>query len=119
MNRLNRFRQIMQDAGIKNILISEPSNRRYISRFSGTRGYLFIGPNLQIVFSDSRYEKQISEESPEFEFRILSRDKTIFQLIDELECDEIGIESHYLTYDQYLTFQEGIKAKIIPTGKLA
>lgn len=108
----------MQAHGIENVLISQPSNRRYVSRFTGTRGYLFIASNRQIIFSDSRYEKQISKESPEFEFQVLSRDKTVFQLINELKCDELGVESHHLTYDQYLAFQEETNVKIVPMGKL-
>ena len=39
--RLDKLRAILPDKGVDALLISMPENRRYMSGFTGSAGYLF------------------------------------------------------------------------------
>ena len=49
------------------ILISGAENRRYLSGFTGSAGYLLITPERSVLFTDSRYTEQAAQQSPHFQ----------------------------------------------------
>ena len=56
-----------QDKELDGVLISAPENRRYLSGFSGSAGYLFITKANAILVTDSRYTEQATNQSPYFD----------------------------------------------------
>ena len=57
-NRLQKLRQQLIDQEIDAILISEPHNRRYLSDFDGSAGFLVITAEKAVLATDSRYTEQ-------------------------------------------------------------
>lgn len=66
MNRLDRLRSNWDD-GIDAYLIMQPENRRYLSAFTGSAGFLLISNNHEILAADFRYWEQVRQQSPEWE----------------------------------------------------
>lgn len=48
-------------------LITDETNVRYLSGFSGDSSYLLLGEHRQFILSDSRYDTQIGAECPDLE----------------------------------------------------
>ena len=57
------------DKELDGILISAAENRRYLSGFSGSAGYLFITKDKAVLVTDSRYTEQATNQSPSFDVR--------------------------------------------------
>lgn len=67
MSRLGRIRGEIDRAELDALLVTDPINRRYASGFTGSRGWLLIGPRIAVIATDFRYWEQAAEEAPEFE----------------------------------------------------
>lgn len=74
-DRLSRLRAGMADAGLEGFLVGCPvedifhtsaANRRYLSGFAGSMGWLLIAPDQQFIAVDFRYFEQAGRESPGF-----------------------------------------------------
>ena len=92
------------------VLISAPENRRYLSGFSGSAGFLFITKANAILVTDSRYTEQATNQSPHFDVRQVRGGWG--WLIDELKASgvkKIGFESQALTVSSYNNLIEAIK----------
>jgi Xaa-Pro aminopeptidase len=60
--RIGRARQILKDAKLDGLLVTNIINVRYLSGFTGTEGTLLIGPRSATFFTDSRYTIQAGEQ---------------------------------------------------------
>ena len=65
--RLERVRAALAEAEIDALLIGSGHNRRYVSGFTGSNGWLLIGQDEARLATDFRYVEQAAAEAPEFE----------------------------------------------------
>ena len=99
-----------QDKELDGVLISAPENRRYLSGFSGSAGYLFITKANAILVTDSRYTEQATNQSPYFDVRQVRGGWG--WLIDELKFSgvkKVGFESQDMTVSSYNNLIDAIK----------
>ena len=92
------------------LLISTPQNRRYLSGFTGSAGYLLVTPQRQILFTDSRYTEQAGAQSPHFE--VVQMKAGLSWLLDALKetgVRRVGFESDNMTVASYHRMLEAIK----------
>lgn len=92
------------------VLISAPENRRYLSGFSGSAGYLFITKDNAVLVTDSRYTEQAGNQSPDFEVKQVKGGWG--WLIDELKASgvkKVGFESQDMTVSSYNGLLDAIK----------
>ncbi|MCH8297791.1 MAG: aminopeptidase P family protein, partial [Chloroflexi bacterium] len=85
-------------------------NRRYLSGFSGSAGYLFITKANAILVTDSRYTEQATNESPDFEVRQVRGGWD--WLVEELKASgvkKVGFESQDMTVSSYNSLIDAIK----------
>jgi Xaa-Pro aminopeptidase len=71
-NRLAGLRRQFAEKGIDAIFITNASNRRYLSGFIGSAGYLLITAEKSMLATDFRYTEQAATEAPDFEIRRIS-----------------------------------------------
>ena len=84
------------------ILISTPANRRYLSGFTGSAGYLLVTSQRQVLFTDSRYTEQAGSQSPHFE--VIQMQPGLAWLMDALKetgVKRVGFESDNMTVASY------------------
>ncbi|MCD6452944.1 MAG: aminopeptidase P family protein [Dehalococcoidales bacterium] len=62
-NRLEKLRQRLAEKELDAILVSQAENRRYLSGFDGSDGYLLITPEDAILATDSRYLEQARNQT--------------------------------------------------------
>ena len=65
-DRLQRLRQKLAEREVNAIFISQPDNRRYLSGFDGSAGYLLITEKDAVIVTDFRYIEQVKQQSPDY-----------------------------------------------------
>jgi Xaa-Pro aminopeptidase len=100
--RLTKLRTILVEQGLDAILVNQPENRRYLSGFTGSAGWLFITAERAMLATDFRYWEQVHREAPDFE---LAKVETKFSallpgLLAEVGAERLGFESQYVTVDE-------------------
>lgn len=101
--RLARLRQVMAERQLDAMFITQPENRRYLSGFTGSAGYLLISAREALLATDFRYYEQVQRQSPEFALvRITDRFEDVLpQMVERVGAQRIGFESASVTFDQY------------------
>lgn len=64
--RLRKLCRLLAREKLDAILISSPPNRRYLSGFTGSAGFLLISRNEAILATDFRYIEQAASQAPNF-----------------------------------------------------
>jgi len=99
-NRRRKLRQGLAEKEIDAIFISQPENRRYLSGFDGSSGYLLITPQDTILATDFRYLQQAKIQAPDYEiFQIIGDIVDWFpRLVAELNMKKLGFEAGHITF---------------------
>ena len=88
----------MEDQGIDGLLVTNPENRRYLSGFVGTAGFLLITHNKAVLATDFRYVEQAGKQAPEFSItRITSPYSWLPENLGDLGSKSNANESSDLT----------------------
>jgi Xaa-Pro aminopeptidase len=106
---LNILDQFSLDA----VLISNEYNMRYLSKFTGACGYLFISRIKKIILTDFRYTIQAKEESENYEVITVNGDyfKEINGLIEQEHIKRLGFEGKDTLYYDYIILKEHLVSK--------
>ncbi len=106
--RLSKLRQTLTEHGLDAILISQPENRRYLSGFTGSAGWLLISADRAVLATDFRYYEQVAREAPDFELAKIKDEfrKLLPDLLADLGARRLGFESQHVTVDQLSTWNE-------------
>lgn len=103
MERIERIRDYLIEQELDAILVSSYENRRYLSGFTGSSGYLLISRELNLLITDLRYVEQAGYESPGYEIVTHAKDPfaTIGEIMRKQNLKRVAFESMHLTYDQF------------------
>jgi Xaa-Pro aminopeptidase len=110
--RLSRVRSALRQLGLDAILIGQPENRRYLSGFTGSAGWLIMTVDRAVLATDFRYLEQVRREAPAFELvRIATKFEDLLPgLLRDLGVGCLGFESQHVTVDQWSTWKEATEA---------
>ena len=93
---------LLPERGLDALLISTPENRRYLSGFTGSAGYLLVTPQRQVLFTDSRYTEQAGIQSPHFEVIQMKGDlEWLTDTLKETGAARVGFESDDMSVASY------------------
>ena len=67
IKRIERIRNIINSINADGIIVYSPENRRYLSGFTGSTGFVIISKKEMGFVTDFRYTKQAGIECPDFE----------------------------------------------------
>lgn len=103
--RLDRVREMLSEQGVDALLVSQPENRRYLSGFTGSAGYLLISPGAALLATDFRYYEQVGRQARDFELaRIKDRFADLLpDLVQRLGIERLGFEAGHVTVDELHT----------------
>ena len=97
--RLQKLRDALPESEVDALLVSAPENRRYLSGFTGSAGYLLISEDVAVLATDFRYVKQAGSQAPDFcVVRISSGLDWFTELAAEHGLRRVGFESRDVTY---------------------
>lgn len=103
MSRLQKLRQKLRQQGLDALVIAQPQNRRYLSGFSGSTGWLLISNSTACLAVDFRYVEQAKQESQDFEIIHVRGDVADWlpKLASDMGSKKIGFEADQITFATY------------------
>jgi Xaa-Pro aminopeptidase len=118
IQRLDKIRQHIAEKGLDALFVSQTENRRYLSGFTGSSGYLFITQSDAVLTTDSRYIEQAKDQSPDFKiFKTQGAiSKWFNDLTSSLTARKIGFDANDISFSTYRSITSDIHGKeLIPT----
>jgi Xaa-Pro aminopeptidase len=123
-SRLERLRATLGDAGCDALLVTNLTNVRYLTGFTGSAGSVLVRTDDAILFTDGRYQTQSSEQ-----LGVAGVDATveIGGLAEQLEgvvratsgIGRVGLEAGHATWAAQRTYAEALSsAELVPTEGL-
>ncbi|MDP7619307.1 MAG: aminopeptidase P family protein [Dehalococcoidia bacterium] len=104
-NRIARLRDALGPTQLDAFFVSQPENRRYMSGFTGSAGWLLVSKGLAILATDSRYTEQAESQAPDFQIVQIAGTVGTWlpPLLEEFgeEVTRVGFESEHVTHGSY------------------
>ena len=108
-SRLERLRNKLDEEDLDAILISSPENRRYLSGFTGSAGYLLVSQDDAALATDFRYVEQAGRQAPDFRVeRISARSGWLLKLVEEQGGRRVGFESEHVTVAAHAALEKAL-----------
>ena len=103
MSRLQKLRQSLIHQELDVLLVSQPENRRYLSGFTGSTGWLLISASNAFLAVDFRYVEQAKSEAPDFEVIHIKGDMANWlpKLAADLRFKKVGFEADQIPFATY------------------
>ena len=109
-DRLDRLVAQLPERELDALLISAPENRRYLSGFTGSAGYLFITPERAVLVTDSRYTEQATNQAPDFQVKqVRGGWDWLLEQLKETGVKRVGFESRDMTVATYNSLVGAVK----------
>jgi Xaa-Pro aminopeptidase len=123
--RIDSLRRRLDQSELDAVLISQAENRRYLSGFTGSAGFLLISRERALLATDFRYIEQAEDEAPAFEIvRIQGALSSWFPpLPADLGVRRLGFEKKDLSFGTYTELasalcESGSETALVPAGEL-
>ncbi|MSQ11741.1 MAG: aminopeptidase P family protein [Dehalococcoidia bacterium] len=108
--RVAKLREKLPELGVDAFFVSTPENRRYLSGFSGSAGYLLITQQHAILATDFRYIEQGGRQATDFRVhRIGAPLSWVVDLLKETGARKIAFESENLTVGVFNRVRDAVK----------
>lgn len=117
MDRLDHFRNLMAQQQVEAMLIGKAENRRHLTGFTGSAGFVLVTTAEALLLVDFRYVEQAAGQAPGFEVVKAERQfiDTLAELVPARHLSRIGFESDGLTYKHYDEFAKRLApATLVP-----
>ena len=109
-DRLKRLVAQFPEKELDALLISAPENRRYLSGFTGSAGYLFISSERAVLVTDSRYTEQATNQAPDFQvMQVRGGWDWFLEQLKETGVKRVGFESRDMTVATYNSLVGAVK----------
>ncbi|ABR48642.1 peptidase M24 [Alkaliphilus metalliredigens QYMF] len=100
-SRIQKIRETLKDKNLDCMLLYKPENRRYVSGFTGTTGYVVVTHDEAKFMTDFRYIEQAKTQCQGFEIIEISKEKPLTYVLNQFQISKLGIEEDHVTYGQY------------------
>jgi Xaa-Pro aminopeptidase len=125
VSRLQGIRQSLAQQELDAFIVSQPENRRYLSGFTGSAGWLLISGKEAIIAVDFRYVEQAGKESPDFDVVHVKGDLADWlpNLASDSGFKKIGFEADYVPFAIYQQLCRAVgngdhEIQLVPTSSL-
>ncbi|MCM3698307.1 Xaa-Pro peptidase family protein [Paenibacillus macerans] len=119
--RVALLREAMKLQNIEAVLITGEVNRRYLTGFTGSSGYVLVTLDKAWLLTDFRYLTQAAEQAPGFEIvdHGASVTGTIKSLLDQENLERLGFEEEHVVFSVYRTYERELKPiALVPVSGL-
>lgn len=119
--RLNQLRQAMQERELEAILITSGINRRYVTGFTGSAGYVLVTAEQAYLLTDFRYMTQAPEQATAF--TVVEHKPNVAETVKELLSSwgvgKLGFEQEHVSFSRYATYKEQLAPiELVPVSGL-
>lgn len=119
--RIIRLRDALELQNLEAILITGEVNRRYLTGFTGSSGYVLITGQKAYLLTDFRYMVQASEQATGFEIveHAASVTDTLKELLQAGQISRLGFEDENVVYSTYQNYETAFSpCQLIPAAGL-
>ncbi|KWX85925.1 Xaa-Pro dipeptidase [Paenibacillus riograndensis] len=117
--RVSKLRKVLQEQGLDAILITSGINRRYLSGFTGSSGYVLVTGDDSYLLTDFRYMTQAAEQVTGL--KVVQHGPKFIETVRELLQGanvRIGFEQDDVTFSAYSTYAAALQpAVLVPVSK--
>jgi len=121
MNNLEKLQSILTAETVDALLLTSQVSRLYAACYDVAEGVAVIGKAQSFYFTDSRYIEVAENNLPGFTVLETNRANPyvdrINAAIEALGAKKLGIEEDFLTYSEFLHYQEKLHAELVPCQK--
>lgn len=119
--RLEKLRRILDEHQVEGMLVTSGSNRRYISGFTGSAGYVLVTQKEAIFITDFRYIEQAKKQAPLFD--IVQHQGPIIETVKEqltkTGIKRVGFEQDHVTYALFKQFENAFaNTELVPLSQM-
>jgi Xaa-Pro aminopeptidase len=117
-SRADRLVELLPEAEIDLLLVTDLVNLRYLTGYTGTNGLALIGPRTRTFVTDFRYVEQAAEEvDPAFE-RVRAPQDLLEPLGDLLPAGDLrlGFEDDQMSVRRHARLRELLPERVAPVG---
>lgn len=110
--RLQRLRDALAERELDGALISNAQNRRYLSGFTGSAGYLLVTPDDAVIATDFRYYEQSAAQAPDYRLHktVQGFDNWAPPLFKGIGAKKIAVESNDMTLAVHRGFKKALSS---------
>ena len=109
-DRTDRLVSQLPEHEVDAMLISTAENRRYLSGFTGSAGYLLISNDHAVLVTDSRYTEQATSQAPDYQvLQVRGGWDWLIELLKETSVRRLGFESQNMTVSTYNSLLDAVK----------
>ncbi|MBI5287927.1 MAG: aminopeptidase P family protein [Chloroflexi bacterium] len=114
--RLQRLRNALAERELDGALISNAQNRRYLSGFTGSAGYLLVTPGDAIIATDFRYYEQSATQAPDYRLHktVQGFDVWLPPLFEGLGGKQIAFEANDVTVGAHRAMTKALSSLAEP-----
>ncbi|MCZ8516746.1 Xaa-Pro peptidase family protein [Paenibacillus filicis] len=119
--RINRLRGLLQEKGLPALLVTNATNRLYMTGFTGSSGYVLITETRAILLTDFRYATQAPQQAKGYEVieHAPKPMETVRELLGTMGIKKVGFEQNDLTYGAYRATSQTLSGiELVPTEDL-
>jgi len=125
--RVQRLRHALEKHQLDGAFISNGQNRRYLSGFTGSAGYLLITQDDAIIATDFRYYEQSAQQAPTFRLHktVGGFDGWVPPLLAGLGGKRVAFEANDMTVATHTALKKALsvlpeaeRPKLVPTPNL-
>lgn len=116
--RVQGVRDRLQDFEADALLVSNDYNRRYLSGFTGTSGWLLISAADALLITDSRYTEQAGRQAQAFTIAPQSGQfgPLLLDLCKQHGCARLAFESEHVSVAAYDSYREALDGEVALIG---
>ncbi|MGZ9586140.1 M24 family metallopeptidase [Paenibacillus marinisediminis] len=108
-SRVQRLRAAMANNGLEAMWIASGINRRYMTGFTGSAGFVLITKDRAVLLTDFRYMTQAPQQAKDFE--VVEHAKvsdTLKGLLSDMGIQKMGIEQEHMSYATFKELQQDL-----------
>ena len=123
--RLANLRSQLAQNSLDAVIISQAENRRYLSGFTGSAGFLIVSQGKAFLATDFRYIEQAQAQAPDFEIVRIKGDyaEWLPRLLSGIGATKLGFEARDVSFSTYRDLTKAVsetkqETNFIPTDNL-
>ncbi|MEJ8304552.1 Xaa-Pro peptidase family protein [Saccharibacillus sacchari] len=117
--RVNKLREAMALQGVSAMFVASDINRRYLTGFTGSAGYVLITETESYLLTDFRYMTQAPQQAKDF--KVVEHAPKVMETVKGLlgSSAKLGFEQEHVTFATYQSYKEALAGvELVPVSGL-
>ncbi|NDL66251.1 M24 family metallopeptidase [Anaerotalea alkaliphila] len=121
MDRIGKLMDVLKPLEVEAVLVQEPSNRYYLSGFTGSAGSLLLAGGERFLVTDFRYLEQAAEECLGIQVWDQGREgpyAAIAKILEQKGIGRLGFEEDMVTWRAWKRMEEAMpRTTLVPVSE--